>query len=175
MKLCKSCNTEKELEEFYPIVIRKKYPSTSTYCKECTRKQRKVYRDATSEKRNRLRRERRKNDPAYREHIAILKKKSYWKDIQSRLFYTTRSRCKRKNIYFDITIEDIVIPEKCPILDVIFDKDRYSPTIDRIIPKLGYIKNNIRVISKKANTMKNDADFEELALFSKNIIKYINC
>lgn len=37
-----------------------------------------------------------------------------------------------------------------------------SPSIDRIIPELGYTKGNIRVISNRANLLKSNATIEEL-------------
>jgi hypothetical protein len=37
-----------------------------------------------------------------------------------------------------------------------------SPSLDRIIPELGYVKGNIMVISHKANTIKSNANIEEL-------------
>ena len=35
-----------------------------------------------------------------------------------------------------------------------------SPSLDKIIPELGYVKGNVRVISFKANKYKNDMDRE---------------
>lgn len=37
-----------------------------------------------------------------------------------------------------------------------------SPTLDRIIPELGYVKNNIIVISFRANRIKCNATIDEL-------------
>ena len=72
---------------------------------------------------------------------------------------------------------DIIIPEKCPILEVPFvlgskGDYEYTPTIDRIDNSKGYTKDNIQVISKKANSMKNSASLEELKIFCKNILRY---
>ena len=45
-----------------------------------------------------------------------------------------------------------------------------SPSIDRIIPELGYTKGNIQIISHRANnTIKNNGTIEE----HEKIIKYI--
>lgn len=75
-------------------------------------------------------------------------------------------RAKRKGIPFDIELDDIVIPSHCPLLGIELSMNNTthghdSPSLDRIIPELGYVKGNVMVISYKANTMKNDSLFEE--------------
>lgn len=78
---------------------------------------------------------------------------------------------------FDISVDDIYIPEYCPYLNVKLStdfSDVHSPfyfSIDRIDSSKGYVKGNIQVISKMANTMKNNATIEELVTFSENVIK----
>ena len=70
------------------------------------------------------------------------------------------------NIPFDITPEDIFIPQYCPVLGIKLqigngDSDN-SPSLDRIVPVSGYVRNNIQVISTRANRIKNDATLVEL-------------
>lgn len=89
----------------------------------------------------------------------------------------TRLRAKNKKIDFNIDESDIIIPDKCPILEVplvIGTKGdyEYSPSIDRIDNTKGYVKGNIQIISKKANSMKNSATTKELLTFCKNILRY---
>lgn len=77
----------------------------------------------------------------------------------------TKKKCKYKNIAFDIQVADIKIPEECPILGISFCYEKwseYAPSLDRVNPKLGYIKGNICVISKRANRLKQDCLLEEL-------------
>lgn len=86
-------------------------------------------------------------------------------------------RALKKGIEFNLTEEDIVIPELCPILEVplvIGTKGdyEYSPSIDRIDNTKGYIKGNVQIISKKANSMKNCASYKELQAFCKNVLRY---
>ena len=88
------------------------------------------------------------------------------------LLNTARCRAKRKGIPFGIEVKDIIIPEFCPILgiklQVAWGKvQANSPSLDKIIPKLGYVKGNIQVISYKANAMKNSASIQELCLFAQ--------
>ena len=65
----------------------------------------------------------------------------------------------------------------CSILEVnlvIGTKGNYefSPSLDRIDNTKGYIKGNVQVISKKANSMKNSASIEELKKFCANVLRY---
>jgi hypothetical protein len=67
----------------------------------------------------------------------------------------------------DISKDDVVIPERCPILGIPLSISSKtigdsSPSIDRIIPDRGYVKGNIVVVSFRANRIKNDATVEEL-------------
>lgn len=87
-----------------------------------------------------------------------------------RLWYSAKKRAKARNVPFDISPDDIVIPEYCPVLGIKLSLNRgggfkpSSPSVDRRIPALGYVKGNIRVISYRANEVKRDATLEELKL-----------
>lgn len=73
---------------------------------------------------------------------------------------------------FSIEVSDIVIPEKCPYLDVPFiplDKE-LGYSLDRIDSSRGYTKDNIQVISYKANRMKSNATEQELISFAKGVL-----
>ena len=49
------------------------------------------------------------------------------------------------------------------------EKQFDSPTIDKLIPSLGYTKGNVWVISRRANMIKSDATLEELELLVGNL------
>ena len=89
-------------------------------------------------------------------------------------------RAIAKGWEFNLTLDDIIIPEVCPILETKLtrgDHKRWeSPentiSLDRIDPTKGYVKGNVRVISTLANTMKNNATFnncEHLQKILQNI------
>ena len=102
-------------------------------------------------------REFRKNDPA----------RNLWKNA--------KHRASKLGIPFDITPEDIEVPKTCPALGCEIESGSFSerhtaPSLDRIVPELGYVKGNVCVISHRANAIKRDATAEEL----RRIADYID-
>jgi hypothetical protein len=94
------------------------------------------------------------------------------------LWQSAKERAAKFNLDFTITIDDIVIPNHCRILGLPLYKGsgrpiENSPSLDRINPKLGYTKDNIQIISFKANTMKSNASKEDLVIFAYWIME--NC
>jgi hypothetical protein len=78
-----------------------------------------------------------------------------------------KQRAKEKGLDFNLTIEDITVPEYCPILGLKLQPSEgtfshSSPSVDRINNTKGYVKGNVWVISRRANVLKSDATFEEL-------------
>lgn len=81
-----------------------------------------------------------------------------------------KARAKRKGIIFDIKLKDIPeVPDSCPVLNIplkvnigIPGWDDNSPSLDRICNEKGYVKDNLRIISNRANRLKCDATLEEL-------------
>jgi hypothetical protein len=79
--------------------------------------------------------------------IALSKYKSVL-EVKQTLFRLAKKRALKKGLEFSIELKDIHIPRKCPILKVpLICSTRYSPSIDRIYPNKGYVKDNIAVIS----------------------------
>jgi hypothetical protein len=93
-------------------------------------------------------------------------------DPRGYLLARARERAKHKGWEFSITKEDIIIPEKCPLLGITIiprAKDRlHSPSLDRIDSSRGYTPDNIQVVSSRANTLKNDATVTELETLLTN-------
>lgn len=109
-----------------------------------------------------------KTSKEYKERVRT--NDSYKKE--RRMWRSAKERAKKQDLVFDIDFRDIVIPEFCPILGFRLQQgsgkaQASSPSLDRIDPNKGYIKENIQVISYKANTMKNDASVEMLLNFAK--------
>lgn len=101
------------------------------------------------------------------------KQKNPVRNLYDRIKY----RAKRKHIPFNLKLEDIIIPEICPVLGIPLSINYHkhpadnSPSVDRIIPSKGYIKENIIIISNKANRIKTDATAEEIDKVAKFYLK----
>jgi hypothetical protein len=82
-----------------------------------------------------------------------------------------KQRAKKFNLPFDLDKKWFYenLKTSCPVFDIPFSEGKNNPSIDRIIPEKGYLKTNCRIISHRANTIKNDATLEELQL----LIKYL--
>lgn len=115
---------------------------------------------------------RNKSDPVFRNRIKTNTRNWQLKNPQKYMWGRSRTSAMRYNIPFDIEPEDIIIPEYCPVLKVKMKiGTRYTPSVDRIFPALGYTKGNIQVISMLANAMKSNATPEELIKFSEWVMK----
>lgn len=138
-KVCEECNQSLNLNKFSLIEKWNVDSGTKDICKKCSTKIRQT------EKLNRD-----------------------WKIDAAKLLYKNiKSRCKRTGREFSIDLEDIIIPEKCPVFGFELkreDKQTWmsAPSVDRINSSKGYIKGNITVVSRRANILKRDATIDEL-------------
>lgn len=149
LKKCQECKEIKPLDEFNKLY--KNSERYVPYCRPCYKKRRLESdtiqkRKIRSEKRRKERRD---------------------KPIHS-LFLDARRRAKKKKLPFNLNEETLSIPEKCPVLGITLGRNGdnkfplpNSPSLDKVIPTLGYIDGNVNVISFRANDVKKDATAEE--------------
>lgn len=120
---------------------------------------------------------RKKYDTEFHEKVKKQKRESHKRNIIHNIWRRAKQRAEKYGYDFNIEETDIIIPKMCPLLEIpieVGSKDDYenSPSLDRIDNNKGYIKGNVWVISKKANSMKNSATQKELDIFCKNILRY---
>jgi hypothetical protein len=110
----------------------------------------------------------------------IIRARAYQEDPKGmwikETFRAAQSRARKRGLPFDKEIPALELPDICPVLGI---KIIYhgltgrhystSPSLDRIRPELGYVASNVRVISNRANILKNNATLEEMRL----IISYM--
>lgn len=105
---------------------------------------------------------------------ALAKQKQWKTNNQDKyLVQNARTRAKKYGVIFDISADDIHIPEFCPYLGIKLEpfSEWSSPSLDKIDPTLGYVKGNIQVVSLLANTMKSSASIEQLVTFAENVLR----
>ncbi len=78
---------------------------------------------------------------------------------------------------------ETITPDACPIFGIPFDfaskvskKPEFnSPSVDRIVPDLGYVEGNLVVISYRANAIKRDASVAELVRLAEFYTALTGC
>lgn len=88
------------------------------------------------------------------------------------LLLSVKARAKKREYDFDLVEADIVVPVVCPILGIplvqeVGERTDNYPTVDRIDSSKGYTKDNIMVISWRANCLKRDASLHEMILLGQ--------
>ena len=144
--LCKYCNKYKKIK-YFP-------PNNKSRCRECTR----IHRREMYANNKYVRYATYQNNKKY--------KQNNWSKI---LIQAIQFKSKKLNIPFDITENDILnlLTDICPICGIIYEKKvgknrERRPSIDRIIPSKGYVKDNIKIICSRCNRIKSDATADEL-------------
>ena len=112
----------------------------------------------TSAEYSRVSREKNKNNHSYR---------------LRRLLEGARVRAKKNNLQCTLTLEELIdlypVDGECPVLNIpLFwgnggkGNRNNSPSLDRIDPKGDYTKDNVCIISWRANMIKSDATLDEI-------------
>lgn len=94
-----------------------------------------------------------------------------------------KARAIKKNMPYDLDADYLmsIYPDKCPVFGVEFvrkktreDNSPWSPTVDRIVPALGYVRGNVIIVCRRANNIKSDDtvdDIQRVADFYRSLGK----
>ncbi len=167
VKKCSTCKQIKTLDLFDPAP--KLFLGVRHICKEC----RKLY----DNKRYNMNGEKQRKynlSPEARKS----RRKSVIKHKEKRLWGNARDRALKRNLEFNIEIEDVKIPDICPVLGIPIIRDSIGvtdncATLDRIDNSKGYIKGNVCVISYRANILKKNGTIDEFKKILEYMQKYI--
>lgn len=85
---------------------------------------------------------------------------------QSAFFTRKRQNAKWGKWGWELNMSDLIWPEYCPVLGIKLNwfaekTEEASPSIDRLDSSKGYIKDNVVIMSWRANRIKNDGTGEE--------------
>lgn len=154
---CHTCKTYKPVSEFYTgsgIKCRENY---SLECKECESKRKKI---AWASKQK-------GNKEFFLKHLlygcktrALREKLPYNLDAEfiAQLYNEQNEKCALSNLKMSTTVQS--------------GKNPYNVSIDRIVPELGYVKGNVRLVCSHVNMMRSNLEDEQLIEFCKAIINY---
>ena len=93
------------------------------------------------------------------------------------IWHNAKKRAKNKGLFFTLEKDFITdFPIYCPVLGIRLNWESgtgydNSPSLDRINPNLGYTKDNVRIISHRANRLKCNASSNEMFLVLKDLIR----
>ena len=141
MKTCKTCKVEKSLDDFR-VQIRNNKKYYRAVCIECANY-------TTNNK---------------RQHNV----KSDLNAFITKSLDNAKQRAKVKGFEFSLTKEWYIgnLPKYCPVFNTVLDfsstLDEHKPSIDRVNSAKGYTEDNCKIISWKANNIKNQWTVEEL-------------
>ena len=174
VRVCIKCGHRREADEFEPH--RKK-------CLVCRREESRVAGAANYAANRESRKAKGRSDYAAnpRKFLDRIKKSTEKRSNNHPkmiLLTSARARAKKLGLEFDITHEDLRIPEFCPYLNVRMvrgqrgDYSSTAPSVDRIDSSKGYVRDNVMVISRRANTLKNNSTIAELTLVIEGMKKF---
>jgi hypothetical protein len=107
-----------------------------------------------------------------------LKKVNTFEGRTLKIFQGAKGRATKAGIEFTIAYEDIDWVNVCPLLEIPIVYDYAgalqwdSPSLDRVDSTKGYVKGNVRVVSRRANTLKNCGTVDEIEMLGRNIRGY---
>jgi hypothetical protein len=106
--------------------------------------------------------------------LQLKAKALYRRDPRYKIWERARWRAKRDGMCFSLCPDDIIVPKNCPILGIVLriadgKPNDHSPSLDRKNNRRGYVRDNVCIISYRANRIKNDATLKEL----RAVLKYM--
>jgi hypothetical protein len=122
----------------------------------------------------RLARQQKLSNKRHPERLRATRRRYYLKHPELFLLLSARFRARAKGLPFNLRIEDVQIPVFCPVLGIRLKRHDLSaaPSIDRKIPRLGYVRGNVTVMSRRANLLKNNASASEIKALAAWIEKH---
>ena len=179
------CSKECKKEYF----LTKYPPKNSKVCKLCKdekyyKKFRRVYGLVTGPNKGKIIGWRTKQNNDYRASRCLeceknIGEKKYLGNPFPQMRSNAKIRAKADGTKFNISTEYIksIFPKnkKCPVLGIEFDMgyksgktNKYAPSLDKIIPELGYVEGNVKIVSIIVNRLKSDANYDDM----EKILKY---
>lgn len=162
LKICTGCNIPKIADDFNRSSY--SFDGYRHKCRECEIKIKRAHIEANRERVNALGR--------------IASAKYYGADSRRRTLKNSQFSARRAGVPHSITLEDIHIPEYCPLERCGHRRlergnrtnTDSSPSLDRYYPSLGYVPGNVWIICLGCNRAKQDMSGEEHMFFGQQLV-----
>lgn len=87
-------------------------------------------------------------------------------DAQREKFRRKKANAIRCGVEFSVSFGELDWPKYCPVLGLEIDyfsekRGECSPSFDKVDPEKGYVSGNVKIISWRANRIKNDGSADE--------------
>ena len=180
-KLCAKCTMPKDLSEFHKE--KKGNHGVGHWCKECAAKERRKWdeknRDYANERAQKYRKGA-KNISYEKEFRKVYV--NTFDGVITRLLSASKRRAKLKNLAFDLDREWIIKKVKPMIceatglplsleIDNRYQHSPFKPSIDKIDPKKGYIKDNCQIVAVIYNKAKADSPALDVLLMAQCLME----
>ena len=118
----------------------------------------------------------------YQENKESIKEKRKGKsNLLREMFRNAKRRASNDCLPFDLTIEymESIVMDYCPVTGEPLDWELYfseegrrnplAPSLDKIVPALGYTQGNVAIIGSRMNTLKSDMTLDQLS----QLVEYV--
>jgi hypothetical protein len=112
----------------------------------------------------------------YRQKWGNREDSEFYRTLRSK-FSAKKANAKVDGIEWNLHFGDLEWPTECPVLGIPIDyfsdgRTENSPSFDRLDPSKGYVHGNVKVISWRANRIKNDGNAEEHRLIASYMTRF---
>jgi len=183
-KYCSICGLEKELSEYYVVENKGGVVRHDSRCKECVKEYNRKYSSSPEQREKRRQRSIKYSSDPENKVRQSLRSQNFYKSVSGRAKTLFKSAQRRSVQYseFDISVE--WIQEKlekgvCEITGIpfdfephpVYDKNPFSPSIDRRDSTKGYTKENTRIVLWQVNLMRGEMLDEEIIEICKKVVE----
>lgn len=94
------------------------------------------------------------------------------------MYREAKRRSEERGLEWDLELCEVMVPDVCPVLGIplFFTVGRTTdntPTLDRVDNTKGYTRDNVVVISYRANRIKNDSTLDELVAVTVYVAEHL--
>lgn len=179
-KKCTWCGISKPFHEFAKRTDKGSKSKLLSACRQCNREKSRQWRQKNPEKhREGIYKWRKKNPSKYKKIYRKYRSENKLRVSATRMVKTARKHAKKKNLPFNIDPEYVFKKLKdgyCEKTGIRFNftsgtKNPCSPSIDKIVPAIGYVKGNVRCIVWALNLFKGEYSDNEIYPIAKAFCK----